>query len=230
MIIRWEDGKYYSVEHGIKVAERAKPLGDDRPSHRETIRKLRALLEDGLQLNGVRLRFGMHGEGMYNPYLDVTASPHESAGLGLSSARMRNGDIVILVGQDKSVIPGHVIAKGKKKSIELPWAEEKGKRFFVLDEGGHGIMTLSLGSEGGDSLRVVPQVALASWLSSECPLTVPKYAIEGNGSTIRCPDGRMLKSDDGRLFAEEDLETLTRSGLVGLLGKYRLKRVRQCQG
>jgi len=229
MIVRWQDGQYYAVEHGVKVAEKAKPLGDP-PSHRETIRRIKALVSDGLHLNGVRLRFGRMGDGAYNPYLDVTASPHSSAGIGLSQSRMRNGDIVILIGQDRSVMPGHVISKDRRTSIELPWNEEAGKRFFVLDEGGGGILTLSLDSEGGDRLRVVPQVALASWLSSECPLTSPKYSLENDGATIRCPDGRMLESDDGRRFAEEDLSALTRSGLVGLLGKYRLRRVKQCQG
>jgi len=230
MILRWKDGRYYPVEHGVKVAEREKPLGDETPSHREIIRRIKSLISDGLQMNGSKLRFGMHGDGRYNPYLDLTATPHMEAGLSVSPSRLRNGNIVILVGQDRSIMPGHVNIQGRKATIELPWEEKSGKRFFVLDEGGNGLITVTLETNGGDKVKAISSVGVGSWLSSECPLATPQYTLAGNGSMIKCPDGRFLETDDGKTFSEEDLATLNRAGLARLLGKYRLRRARQCQG
>jgi hypothetical protein len=230
MILRWENGKYYPVEHGTRVASEERPLGEETPSHRHIINRLRAFCSDGLQLNGTSIYFGMQPEGRYNPYLDMTAVPRIASGLSLSHARLRTGSIVILIGQDKAAVPGHVIQQGRRVSIELPWEEKKGKRFYVLDEGGSGIITVTLACDGSDKIRAVCPASLSSWLSSECPTTAPQYSLESNGSLIRCPDGRMLESEDGRKFSSDDLSLLNRSGLVGMLGKYRLRRVRQCQG
>ena len=203
------------------------PLASDPPSYRNLVRKVKALLGDGIQLNGGKLRFGMQSDGHYNPYLDLTIIPHNEAGLPLSPSSMRDNDMVLVVtGND--VFPGNVKKKGRSLFVELPWEMDTGQRFFVLDEGAKGILTVSLEGDGSDNIRVVPPVALASWLSTECPVMAPKYAMEDG--TVRCPDGKRLRIADERTLTNEDIGSLGRNGLSGLLGKYRLRRVRECPG
>jgi len=229
MMLRWENGRYYAIEDGVRLAERQAPLGETL-SHRNIIHRIKSLIEDGLQVNGAKLRFGMHGDGRYNPYLDMTASPHGMSGLTVSPHRMRNGDVVILVGEDRTMMPGHVVSKGRRAMIELPWKESKGKRFFVLDEGGNGLVTVTLGCDGGEAVRAVTPISVSSWLACDCPLTTQKYALEGEDKMIRCPDGCLLEPEDAKPFSQDDLSALNRIGLAGILGKRRLRRVRQCQG
>lgn len=228
MILKWENGRYYAITMESKLAERERPLGEV-VSHRDIIQRIKSLINDGLQINGAKLRFGMHGDGLYNPYLDITASHHPQSGLVVSPSMMRNGDVVILVAEDRSLLPGHVSKNGRRTTIDLPWEQEKGKRFFVLDEGGNGVITATLGCDG-DHVRAIPSVSVRSWLSSECPLACAKYALDETRKSIRCPCGRLLESEDGEPFSDDDIVALNRAGLAGILGKRRLRRARQCQG
>jgi hypothetical protein len=118
-----------------------------------------------------------------------------------------------------------------RHGLELAMPAPKGERAFVLDEGLGSLVTASLPSDGGDKLKILPRVAILSWLlscASRAAEEAKEYDVEPSGELFvlkRRGGGPALR---GRLKgASNEMDDISwkvaTAGLGGLVDGYDLE-------
>ena len=120
-----------------------------------------------------------------NQYADLALVDHDGEGLPMSRMNPGDGDILCAYCPKSGIlIPGRMMQDKHRHGLELARPAPKGERAFVLDEGLGSLVTASLPSDGGDKLRILPRVAIMSWLlscASRAAEEAKEYDVEPSG-------------------------------------------------
>jgi len=195
-----------------------------------------AMSEDGIALlSGEKLAFGNVENGSYNEYVDMSwlNNPSVKPGIPLSNTKMGDGDIVITAWPASGkLVPARAERKCREMVLELLEPQAPGDRCFVVDDSG-GLVTASLKSTGGRSLKVMPQAALNSWLFSVGTKAVrqrsSRFSIADQGESFVITDNKNNRKLRGRYrtsHPESELESLEvmlgHGGLGSIIPHYEL--------
>lgn len=185
-------------------------------------------------VDGGHIVFG-HADGClsYNGFLDVSLISDDGAKGKISQSELDNGDIVIAV-FDNGPMPARVGKEGRKISLEFPDVIPEGKRCFVMDEAGN-LISISYASVGLDHMRVVPRMALASWLYHIRPsILQSRFTAELGGSGIVIRNNASGKAYTAPLLGsspEDELSMVSHAlgmhGLGGIIPKYSLRVLKE---
>jgi hypothetical protein len=155
----------------VRLVSESGPLDWDeikQPESQSTpLAALAALLPDGLKVSpGEKICFGKHDNASsYNEFADLSLLPGETPGLSIASGTLVPGDMVLTVWPASGrIVPGKITNAGMRLAADLAEPQKKGERCFVVDEHGKAILTVSLASDGSNMVRLLPPMALDSWL------------------------------------------------------------------
>lgn len=196
------------------------------------------MTENGIALlPGEELKFGKDDKGEYNEFADLSWLNNPSlkqSGIALSGKNLQEDDIVLTAWpSSQSILPARAIRSGRDFSFETIEPVEEGQRCFVIDEGGAGLITVSMASDGSNSVRSIRPEAIRSWLYS-AGTSAPRqgggrFSIKANGKEFVIDDAQRgrryvgafntASPDDELGFIEMLLE---RGGLGSVLPNYRL--------
>jgi len=204
---------------------------------------LSAMDQDGMRLSpGEKVSFGKReGSTSYNDFADLSLSKDDVPGVPLSATKVSNVEMVLTAWPKTGrLVPARVVSTPRGHELELVDTVPAGERCFVLDERGGALMTVSLEATGGATLRILPSMAVDSWLFSAGSKAA--RAMSSRFSLAGSADGGFLIKDhkDGRRYAghyqndsmpaaknmeHERLEWLLAShGLAGALALYALEK------
>lgn len=193
-----DNGMAETDQSGIRLRSEAGPMlwdlmGVKQDDH-DPSSVIASMTESGLALfPGEEVCFGKRWD-HHNEFADLSWRKDESIGNGVKLSRDNIGDGVLVLTawpKSKNLIPGRVIIE-ERPSVELVESPGRGDRCFVLDEHGNCLLTASMESDGTEFVRILPRVAVASWLSSI-----------GSSSSM---GSRFSVADRGNSFAIEDLD------------------------
>ncbi len=174
----------------------------------------------------------------YNDFADLSLNDKEEEnGIKISAKSIKPNTIVSTLWNGKRVIPAMIVLEGRNLNVELPFRMEKNQRCFILDEEAEALLTISLGSNGSDKVRILPPIALNSWLisvGSESGKKISdRFDITFIENMFKIADHKLNKVYFGRLNHEvglgqnNEMRTLTmllnNYGLGGILALRKLE-------
>ena len=241
------EGLAEATPSGVRLKHETGPLawsvmGRPRDS-RPLPQAMRSLSENGMDVSpDERLCFGKAAGGEYNEYADmpVVRRKEPGGGIKLSAGRMSDGDMVLCAWpRSRRLIPGMAKADGRRLSVSLVEAAPRGERCFVVDEEGKRLLTVSLASDGSDSVKVMPPLAMDSWLFSVGSRAArdldSRFDVEEEDGSFLISDKKTGRRYAGRFQNGPDSERLgiekerlqwllATSGLGGILPVYTLEK------
>ena len=185
-----------------------------------------------IQLKRVSLSFNMTGK-----------FKNEFAGLSISKSDDQNGipfckhdpdknDIVIALTESGEIIPGIITMLGKRMAVETAVPIKLEERAFIFSEDGK-FITSTYQANGSDYVRMIPRMAIASWVYFTC-----NDAIESDYIVNQMGDANFIihnakngKKYIGKLSGQyAEIDTISHSlainGLGSLLPNYVLIKVK----
>jgi hypothetical protein len=241
------EGLAEATASGVRLKHETGPLAWSvmgRPrENRPLPQVMRSLSENGMDISpDERLCFGKASDGEYNEYADVSLVRRKERGGGvkLSAGRMSEGDMVLCAWpRSLRLIPGMAKAEGRRLSVTLVDGAPRGERCFVVDEEGKRLLTVSLASDGSDTVKVMPPLAVDSWLFSVGSKAArdlnSRFEVEEEDGSFLISDKKTGRRYAGRLQSQSDPDRLevererlqwllATSGLGGVLPIYALEK------
>ncbi len=205
---------------------------------------LAAIIPDGIKVSpGEKICFGKHkNAASYNDFADLSLIQGDSPGLSIASGALVDGDMVLTVWpKEGKLIPGRISMEGMRLAADVAEAQKKGERCFVVDEHGKSVLTVSLASDGTTRVRLLPPMAMDSWLfaagSKAMKLQAERFSLAHKGRRFIVTDNKngsryagAFKNDPEcnpeRWMLENQRVTwlLSSRGLSGILPNYQLSK------
>ena len=241
------DGLAEATPSGVRLKHEAGPLAWSVIGHPREKRPLPQVMSS-LSANGIeiapdeKLCFGRTGGGEYNEFADISLAKRNDAnsGIKLSAARMSDGDMVLCAWpKSRRLIPGMVKTEGRRTTVLLVEAGPKGERCFVVDEEGKRLLTVSMQSDGSDTVKVMPPLSVDSWLFSVGSRAArdlnSRFEVEEEGGAFFISDKKTGRRYAGRMQNQSGSERLeierermqwllATTGLGGILPIYKLEK------
>lgn len=190
------------------------------------------------------LSFGKKEDAIaYSESADLSISRQEwpQDGISLSMGAIEEGQIVMtLWPESKRLIPALATTAGKRFSLELVESQDKGERCFILDEKCASLLTVSMPSTGGSTIKAVNPIVMDSWLvaagSNAMMKMSGRFSVKDHAeNAFLIADSKTGKIYSGKyVFHPSDLNfeiektrlerLLASKGLGAILPSYRLKR------
>lgn len=223
---RW---KYTPSEpKDIRLFSDEGPLAKNPKALASVASKITAAFKDEkLAVKAGFLSIGKVKDADYNDYIDMSFERGPVSGISLSDREAHDGEMGISLNYKTGKIAPVMIRMKPGPRIELPMTCEAKTRFLVFRENGD-LLSASYECSGTDEVRLIPRMALASWLASRSEVEMRFSVYSSEGRTKIHDNKRERTYFISSSLSDDDMDEIyylaNTSGLGSLVSKYKIRK------